>query len=92
MLALSSRVVRAHEPLSTEVHGETIMMDSQLGRYVNLDGVATAIWRELAEPIDVATLCDRLQARYAGDSETIRRDVLAFAAQLIENGLVRELD
>ncbi|GAB4172062.1 MAG: hypothetical protein OHK0024_08390 [Thalassobaculales bacterium] len=92
MLTLSSRVVRAYDPLSVDVGGETVMLDRRLDCYVGLDPVAAAIWRGLAEPTDVAGLCARLEASYDGDPDTIRRDVLDFLRLLIDKGLVRRLD
>jgi hypothetical protein len=64
------------------------MLDARQSCYFGLDVTGTVIWGLLEEPRSVAEVCTELVARYEVDDESCQRDVLAFAAELVDADLV----
>lgn len=89
MIAIDSRVVANPDLLSTELDGETVMMDAESGQYFSLDAVGSRIWRDLAAPVEVAALCRRLEDEYEAPPERIREDVLRFLNHMLEKRLIQ---
>lgn len=86
------RMVASDAVLASEVGGEIVILDVQSGAYFTLDATGSHVWRALAEPADLPTLCRKLERRYDAPPETIRRDVSAFLEKMLDKGLVRILD
>ncbi len=77
-----------HERLDDEV----IAINLETGAYYALDGVAADCWTLVAagqNPDDIVTILD---ARYDATADTVRDDVTAFLAALVEQGLGAETD
>jgi len=89
MIDSSSFVCACGDVLSTDLDRGLIMMDMEHGRYLNLNPVGAAIWREIAKPTKVADLCRTLEQRYDATSGAIERDVLNLLRQLAALELVR---
>ncbi len=89
MIQLTSIVTVNADLLSTEIDGEMVMMDMDSGRYFNLDGIGSEIWKGLAEPREVAALCRSLGERYDAPAEVIERDVLGLLGQMLDKKLIR---
>jgi hypothetical protein len=87
-LSSTTVLVRRSGALTAEVDDELVMLDTEQSRYFGLDATGTVIWGLLAEPRTVAEVCAELVARYEVDDESCRRDVLVFAAELVDAGLV----
>jgi len=90
MTALSTAtvLVRSKEPLAARVDDEIVMLDSRQSAYFGLDGAGVVIWELLDEPLSIEAVCAHLIQEYDVDLDTCRRDVLAFAAELVDAGLV----
>ena len=87
-LSPSTVLVRREGALTAQVDDELVMLDTSQSRYFGLDPTGTVIWGLLAEPRTVDEVCAELTARYEVDDESCRRDVLAFATELVDAGLV----
>ena len=82
-------VSRAPGFTTAAVHDELMMLNVEQGAYFSLDPIAAEIWNMLEEPARVQELVDRLQKRYAVEPEQCRDDVLAFLAELLQNGMIK---
>ena len=89
MITIDSRVVAEADLLSTDLDGETVMMDVESGRYYALNDVGSRIWRDLAAPVEVEALCRRLEREYDATPETIRAGVLRLLNRMLEKRLIR---
>ncbi len=87
----NARVVRCEELLEADVNGEIVALDVERGQCYGLNGVASEIWRMLAQPISVAEICDTLRTDYEVDGATCEAQVQALLADLREEGLIREV-
>ncbi len=76
------------EHLSAEIDGELVIMSVSEGKYVGLNGIATAVWRRLGRPVRVAELCAVLARDYEGDAAVIARDVQEMLTRLRDLGLI----
>ena len=76
-----------HSPVGTE---ESVMMSIEAGRYYGLNAVASRIWELLESPKTVAQLCEILCEEFEVDAQTCEAELLEFAQDLIDNGIVHE--
>ena len=88
MIDEHTAVVRRAEPLTADVHGETVMFHPEAGSYFALGDVGTRVWDLLAEPRSVIQICDALRAEFDVDPETCRAQVLEFVTEMHEKQLV----
>jgi hypothetical protein len=85
----SDTVVRALvEDLSSDLGGETVILDMSAGIYYGLDRVGTRIWELLKIPRTVSDICARLLDEYEVDAERCERAVLALLGELSRAGLI----
>ncbi len=89
-LHLDSVIQRAPSALSTEADGAFIMMDVHKGLYFCLSKVSARIWEQLTTPQRVSDICLCLQKEYIVSATTCQTEVLSFAQQLFDNGLISE--
>lgn len=85
---MSVRLVRCQELLEADVDGEIVGLSVEKGQCYGMNGVASEIWRMLAEPKSVDDLCAALTADYAVDEATCRADILPVLRQLRAEGLI----
>jgi hypothetical protein len=92
-ISLESMIARRDDLMVAELsENELVMLNIQLGSYYGMDETAKEIWDYLSEPRTIAALVDHLLTRFAIDRETCEREVLAFATEMLTNGLVHILD
>lgn len=82
-------VVAAAEPVSTSVDGEEVILHPGTGQYHGLNGVGTAIWSRIDEPVTVTALVSEIAAEYDAPTERVRPDVEAFLRELQAQELIR---
>ena len=73
---------RGEDTISTELEGETVILDPASGVYSALDEVGTSIWILLEQPKSFRDVCQGIMAKYAVEEEVCRRDLLAFLKDL----------
>ena len=84
-----SSIVRARdEHLSSDLGGETVILNMNAGVYFGLDGVGTRVWQLIATPHPVADLCERLRDEYDVDADRCERAVLALLREMADAGLI----
>ena len=88
MIDESSVVVAADHQTSTEVDGESVILDLEDGVYYGLNPVGARIWAELQEPVSVEDITTAIMAEYDVDAERCLEDVIALLRDLQENDLV----
>lgn len=88
---LNSRIARSEEIVTSEVDGEVIMMSIEHGKYSGLDGIGSAIWLLLENPLRVSEICDRMMACYDVEKNVCEKDVIAFLNDLASDDTIRIL-
>lgn len=88
MITLATVVQRKPDVMTAEFDGEIVLMDLTEGAYFGLNATSSDIWRHLAEPIRVETLCQALADDYQGDPAAIENDVLTLLRTLETRALL----
>lgn len=87
-LAGTARIRRHPEHLATEVDGQTVLMNVDVGKYAGLDAIGQAIWSRIAQPVTLDELCRALLTVFDADAAVLRRDVEAFLVAMQALGLI----
>jgi hypothetical protein len=88
MIDKSSVVVAADHQTSTEVDGESVILDLEEGVYYGLNPVGARIWSEIQEPATVEEITAAILAEYDVNAEECREDVISLLQDLKENDLI----
>lgn len=87
-LAADTVIGRGTEHVETRVGEQVMMMSIAQGKYYALEASAQRIWDLIETPRTLGALVDELVAEYDVARETCAREVRAFVADLLANGLV----
>jgi len=81
-------VAFADTVLWEEVGNELVLLDLGAGEYLQLDDIASAMWKALEESTDTEAAFALLRDAYEVDDERLRSDFAAFIERIVELGLV----
>lgn len=87
-LNADTRIVRNDRFVFGVIDGEAVIIDTEGGKYLNVNRTGTRILDLITEPVRFADLCDALTTRYAIDREACERDVRSFLLDLSGRGIV----
>lgn len=90
-LTPTSRVVRSDEFITSTVDNELVMMSLEKGTYYGLDAIGSQIWENIATPITIEALCQKLVAQFEVNPEECQTDVLTFLNELHQEDMVHEV-
>ncbi len=79
---------RAKDNMSTELDGETVILDVTSGVYSGLDSTGTFIWNQLEHPATIGSLRDDILKRYDVTEGQCLVDLIAFIKNLADHGLI----
>ena len=89
---LPFRVKLSDDVVFETIQDEVVLLKMNAAQYYGLGEVGTRTWKFLLENGDIAAVGDRLCDDYTGDPATIRSDLQAFVAELIEAGILSAVD
>ena len=72
------------------VGDETVLLDLDSGTYFTLDGVGTAIWREIEAGQGFDAIVEAVVERYDVDREQAVSDTSELLTELLVRGLINE--
>jgi hypothetical protein len=75
--------------MSRLVDDETVLLDLESGMYFGLDGVGKRIWESVTDGKNLGDIAAIITAEYDVDESQALADVIAFASDLVERGLLR---
>ena len=76
--------------MSRLVDDETVLLDLESGMYFGLDGVGKRIWESVADHKSLGDIAAIITAEYEVEEEQALKDVIEFASNLVERGLLAE--
>jgi hypothetical protein len=76
--------------MSRLVGDETVLLDLQSGIYFGLDGVGKRIWESVGEGLTLREIGAVIVSEFEVDEATAQSDVIEFATDLVERGLLAE--
>lgn len=81
-------ICRTKDTISTELDGETVILDIAAGVYSGLDQVGTTIWNEVENPVTVSHLIDIMMDQYDVSRSRCTGDLCDFLKGLLDNKLI----
>lgn len=87
-----SLLARNPDLVAAVMDGDIVMMSIERGLYFGISGVGTRIWALLEIPMSVEDLVRIIRSEYEIDEVTCQTDLLAFAQDLVGNGIVQIAD
>lgn len=91
-ISTNSVVVAAKDQVSSDLGGETVILNLSSGVYFGLDLVGSHIWNLIQEPRRVAEVRDSILEEYEVEPDRCEADLLALLGQLQDDGLVEVRD
>lgn len=79
---------RAADAISTELDGETVILNIETGVYNGLDGVGTTIWNLLEHPASLTELVEGVLRDYEVSRQQCTADLTSFLQELLDNQLI----
>lgn len=74
--------------MSRLVDDETVILDLASGMYFGLDGVGKRIWESVSSGDNLGETAAAIASEYEVDDEQALADVIEFASDLVERGLL----
>jgi hypothetical protein len=74
--------------LMQDMAGESALLNIQTGQYFSQNPIATTMLAVLTQSQSFSSACETLLSRYEVEPEALKRDVLNYAQQLLEAGLI----
>ncbi|WP_037501116.1 PqqD family protein [Sphingomonas jaspsi] len=81
-------LVRDDRVLFSEIGDDIVALDVGRGQCFGMEDVSATVWRLLAVPTSLDSLCEELMAAYDVDPDICRRDVAELIERLRAEGLV----
>jgi len=91
-VGLDTVVVAADEVVSCDLSGEEAMLDLASGVYYGLNGVGSAVWRQIRQPARVSDVVAGVVSEYEVEPERCERDVVALIQRLVDAGVARGVE
>jgi len=85
---LHSRIARLENCVSSEVAGETVILQLDSGQYFGLNESASLVWNALSQPRTLVDLTQVLLAEYCVEGEIARADLTTALATMEHHGLI----
>lgn len=84
----AQRFQRNPDLVSTDMDGDTVMMDISHGEYYGIGGVGSRVWDLLASPVSLAEIVKTICDEFDVDEATCQADMERFVGELQGLGLV----
>ena len=81
-ISAETTLQRSKSIISSEIDGETVMMDNAFSNYYGLKEIGTHIWRLLENELSVGDICEILTNEYDVSYEQCLEDILPFLEAL----------
>lgn len=88
-LTLESKVVADKDQLSTELNGQSVIMNVDTGTYYSLNPVGSVIWRVIQEPATLRQVSDQVIAEFDVDAVRAQADVIKLVQDLVASKLAQ---
>lgn len=85
----SSLHVRYPVMHSTDMDGETVMLNIERGEYFGIGGVGTCAWALLEQPVSIQEITRVICSEYDEEETICLSDKLEFSGELLQNGMAR---
>lgn len=91
-ISTDTTVVATSEQVSSDLAGESVILNLKTGMYFGLNEVGASIWNLLQQPRSVQDICDHILDQYEVESDQCEQDVLRLLNELAESELIEIKD
>lgn len=91
-LSTDTTVVATPEQVSSDLAGESVILNLKTGMYFGLNEVGASIWNLVQQPRSVKDICDEILDQYEVESDQCEQDVLRLLNELVESELIEIKD
>ena len=88
---MAQRYKRSEQALHSDVGKDVVALHIDRGHCYGMENVTADVWRLLAEPSDLDSICEQLQHRYDVTPDVCRGDIATLLAQLHREGLIEPI-
>jgi hypothetical protein len=88
-LTLDTKVVADKDQLSTELNGQSVIMNVDTGTYYSLNPVGSVIWRVIQQPATLRQVSDQVIAEFDVDAVRAQADVIKLVQDLVASKLAQ---
>jgi Coenzyme PQQ synthesis protein D (PqqD) len=88
LISRDSVVVVSQDQVSSDLAGESVILNLKSGTYYGLNELGSVIWEFIQEPKTVADICESILQEYEVDAETCESSVQDLLSDLINAQLV----
>lgn len=85
-------VVATKDQVSTNLQGESVILNLKSGVYFGLNPVGARIWELVQQTITIQQIQQTIISEYAVETERAESDVVSLLKQLSEVGLIEVVD
>jgi len=89
MVTMNTTVVAAESLSVADLGGESVVLDSQSGKYYGLNEVGALVLELAQRPVTVAEITDSIQRQYDAPPDRIAEDVNVFLKDMISAELIK---
>ncbi|UZT82597.1 lasso peptide biosynthesis PqqD family chaperone [Caproicibacterium sp. BJN0003] len=82
-------VEKREDIITADLDGNVVMMSVENGKYYGMDEIATAIWKNIEQPIRVEQLVHILMDEFDVSEEQCQKDVITFLTKLYNEILIK---
>ncbi|NEO97792.1 MAG: lasso peptide biosynthesis PqqD family chaperone [Symploca sp. SIO2E9] len=87
-ISKSSTVVAVKEQVSSDLEGESVILNFKSGTYYGLNTVGSSIWNLIQEPKTVSEVREAILEEYEVEPEQCEREILELLQQLAAKELI----
>ncbi len=88
-ISAATVVAHAEGVIDGEMDGEVVLMSVANGEYYAMDGVGSRVWKLVATPRSVESVCLALRREFHAGPGELEGDVTAFVTDLVGRRLLR---
>ena len=82
-------IVQSESQVSSDLDGETVMMNIENGEYFKANEIGSRIWGLLEEQTTPRRICDQLLEEFDIESDTCEKQVFSFLETLLKDQLIQ---
>ncbi|NJN23358.1 MAG: lasso peptide biosynthesis PqqD family chaperone [Acaryochloridaceae cyanobacterium RL_2_7] len=91
-LTQNTTILAAPDQVSSELAGESVILNLKTGLYYGLNEVGAKIWEQIQSPKTFQEVCDAITAEYEVAAEECTQDVQELLEEMIQANLVNIQD
>jgi hypothetical protein len=89
LLTGTTSICAIPDQVSSDLDGETIVLNLASGQYFGLEGVGGDVWELLQKPTTIQAVCAEIQQRYTVEPQACEADVTTLVVELLHEGLAK---